>query len=135
MTAQMGSWRESARCAQSDPEVWFPEKGGQPFTAKRICLSCPVRVDCLTWAMENPVEGVWGGTTLPERRALAKGRKYDPTYSQAGEREASIARYHADGLYDREIGIRMRLHTDTVGRIRRALGLPANGPTAKRDSA
>lgn len=35
--------------------------------AKRICEGCPVRAECLAWAMRNPVNGVWGGTTEAER--------------------------------------------------------------------
>jgi hypothetical protein len=34
------SWQERALCAQTDPEAFFPEKGGSTREAKRVCLSC-----------------------------------------------------------------------------------------------
>ena len=37
------SWQERALCAQTDPEAFFPEKGGSTREAKRVCLSCDVR--------------------------------------------------------------------------------------------
>ena len=41
------SWQERALCAQTDPEAFFPEKGGSTREAKRVCLSCDVRGECL----------------------------------------------------------------------------------------
>jgi WhiB family transcriptional regulator, redox-sensing transcriptional regulator len=41
------SWQERALCAQTDPEAFFPEKGGSTREAKRVCLSCEVRAECL----------------------------------------------------------------------------------------
>ena len=41
------SWQERALCAQTDPEAFFPEKGGSTREAKRVCLSCDVRSQCL----------------------------------------------------------------------------------------
>ena len=40
------SWREHALCAQTDPEAFFPEKGGSTREAKKVCQSCPVRTEC-----------------------------------------------------------------------------------------
>ena len=37
------SWQERALCAQTDPEAFFPEKGGSTREAKKVCLSCDVR--------------------------------------------------------------------------------------------
>ena len=36
-------WQERALCAQTDPEAFFPEKGGSTREAKKICQRCPVR--------------------------------------------------------------------------------------------
>ena len=36
-------WQERALCAQTDPEAFFPEKGGSTREAKRVCLTCEVR--------------------------------------------------------------------------------------------
>lgn len=62
-------WRDSARCAEVDPELFFPEKGHSPMAARLICGRCEVRLACLAWALAHPgVEGVWGGLTERERR-------------------------------------------------------------------
>lgn len=70
------SWRDSALCAQSDGDAWFPEKGGTTRYAKKICRGCPVTTDCLEWALDNGEEfGVWGGMSERERRKLKRNRE------------------------------------------------------------
>lgn len=59
-------------CAEVDPEIFFPDKGGTPTPALKICKACSARIECLTWALEHPVQGVWGGTTERERRKLRR---------------------------------------------------------------
>lgn len=57
-----------------DPDLWFPEQGSGAV-ARRICGACPVRVDCLTYAIDNHEEfGVWGGAGEHARRFLARIR-------------------------------------------------------------
>ncbi|WP_068925061.1 WhiB family transcriptional regulator [Planobispora rosea] len=64
------AWMEQARCAEVDPELWFPEKGGSPRKAQAICADCPVRTECLEWALDAHEEfGVWGGLSEMERRS------------------------------------------------------------------
>ena len=41
------SWQERALCAQTDPEAFFPEKGGSTREAKKVCVGCDVRGECL----------------------------------------------------------------------------------------
>ena len=66
-------WQERALCAQTDPEAFFPEKGGSTREAKRVCLSCEVRVECLEYALENDERfGIWGGLSERERRRVKK---------------------------------------------------------------
>jgi WhiB family transcriptional regulator, redox-sensing transcriptional regulator len=66
-------WQARALCAQTDPEAFFPEKGGSTREAKRVCLSCEVRVDCLEYALANDERfGIWGGLSERERRRLKK---------------------------------------------------------------
>lgn len=68
-------WMDSALCAQTDPDEFFPDKGGSPRDAKRICAACEVRADCLEYALaHNILFGVWGGLTPDERRRLARAR-------------------------------------------------------------
>jgi WhiB family redox-sensing transcriptional regulator len=66
-------WQERALCAQTDPEAFFPEKGGSTREAKRVCLSCEVRVECLEFALENDERfGIWGGLSERERRRVKR---------------------------------------------------------------
>ena len=73
-TTKMISGRRSALCAQTDPEAFFPEKGGSTREAKRICLGCEVRDACLDYALANDERfGIWGGLSERERRRLKRG--------------------------------------------------------------
>ena len=66
-------WQERALCAQTDPEAFFPEKGGSTREAKRVCTSCEVRAECLEYALANDERfGIWGGLSERERRKLKK---------------------------------------------------------------
>ena len=67
-------WQENALCAQTDPEAFFPEKGGSTREAKRICLGCEVKDACLDYALANDERfGIWGGLSERERRRLKRG--------------------------------------------------------------
>jgi WhiB family redox-sensing transcriptional regulator len=67
------SWQRDALCAQTDPEAFFPEKGGSTRDAKRICAGCDVRAQCLEFALANDQRfGIWGGLSERERRKLKK---------------------------------------------------------------
>jgi WhiB family redox-sensing transcriptional regulator len=66
-------WQERALCAQTDPEAFFPEKGGSTREAKKVCLTCEVRDECLEYALMNDERfGIWGGLSERERRKLKK---------------------------------------------------------------
>jgi WhiB family transcriptional regulator, redox-sensing transcriptional regulator len=65
------SWRLEALCAETDPEAFFPEKGGSTRDAKRVCSGCSVRAECLEFALANDERfGIWGGLSERERRRL-----------------------------------------------------------------
>lgn len=72
------TWRDRSACRDSDPDVFFPIGSTgmaleQIETARRICTACPVRDECLEFALAtNQEAGVWGGTTEEERRKLRK---------------------------------------------------------------
>ena len=76
------AWMDDALCAQTDPEIFFPEKGGSTLAAKRVCAACPVRAECLEYALADertsyvtPFHyGVYGGLSPRERRALLRER-------------------------------------------------------------
>jgi WhiB family redox-sensing transcriptional regulator len=66
-------WQSRALCAQTDPESFFPEKGGSTREAKKICLNCEVKADCLSYALANDERfGIWGGLSERERRRLKR---------------------------------------------------------------
>jgi WhiB family transcriptional regulator, redox-sensing transcriptional regulator len=66
-------WQERALCAQTDPEAFFPEKGGSTREAKRICSGCDVRAECLEYALAHDERfGIWGGLSERERRRLRR---------------------------------------------------------------
>ncbi|TWS18151.1 WhiB family transcriptional regulator [Tsukamurella asaccharolytica] len=67
-------WQDRALCSQTDPEAFFPEKGGSTREAKRICLGCEVRNECLEYALQKDERfGIWGGLSERERRKLKRG--------------------------------------------------------------
>jgi WhiB family redox-sensing transcriptional regulator len=68
-------WWELAACRKADAETFFPRGRGvdlrrQVDAAKAVCVSCPVRKKCLSWALTMNVSGVWGGCSEYERRRL-----------------------------------------------------------------
>jgi len=66
-------WQDRALCAQTDPEAFFPEKGGSTREAKRICTTCSVRDECLEYALGHDERfGIWGGLSERERRRLKR---------------------------------------------------------------
>jgi WhiB family redox-sensing transcriptional regulator len=78
MASEELAWQMDAPCAQTDPEIFFPEDKQDVRLAKTICKTCPVISQCLAFALENSETfGVWGGTTARERQILrnrGKGR-------------------------------------------------------------
>ena len=67
------AWQDRALCAQTDPEAFFPEKGGSTREAKKVCRVCEVRTECLEYALEHDERfGIWGGLSERERRRLKK---------------------------------------------------------------
>jgi WhiB family redox-sensing transcriptional regulator len=66
-------WQELSLCAQTDPEIFFPEKGGSTNLAKMICSQCVVRAECLDYALTRGERfGVWGGLSERERRLMGR---------------------------------------------------------------
>ncbi|MEU4656930.1 WhiB family transcriptional regulator [Streptomyces sp. NPDC023723] len=74
----MDDWREHAACRDEDPDLFFPIGTSGPALlqteqAKAVCHRCPVRDQCLRWALDTGQSiGVWGGTDENERRALKR---------------------------------------------------------------
>lgn len=68
-------WMDSAACAGMDPERFFPDSGNDA-EVKRVCMSCPVRAECLDYALSLPFQvwGIWAGVTERPRRAMRHQR-------------------------------------------------------------
>jgi WhiB family redox-sensing transcriptional regulator len=72
------SWMSHGACRQADPELFFPigvvagPVARQVEAAKAICALCAVRAQCLSYGLELMPEGIWGGTTLEERRTARR---------------------------------------------------------------
>lgn len=74
-------WRKRAACIEADPGLFYPDtpvgvNHRQAYAAAReVCGTCPVKLDCLEYAMhERETEGMWGGLTPLEREKVAKTR-------------------------------------------------------------
>ena len=72
------TWLRDAICRDTDPDLFFPVGTTgyalvQIDRAKEVCGECPVKVDCLDYALEtNQDSGIWGGTSEEERRTLRR---------------------------------------------------------------
>lgn len=70
-TATATDWRRQARCLTANPNTFFPAKGAPVDPARAICQACPVTAQCLAYALANNERfGVWGGTSVNQRRTL-----------------------------------------------------------------
>lgn len=81
-TELSSKWKDDALCVQFNGDTFYPGRGGRSAVAKAksICLQCPVRVQCLEWALDTgDPHGVWGGLTPDERRALLRQRGIRPS--------------------------------------------------------
>lgn len=68
-------WMDQAVCAQVGSEIFFPVAGANPYEAKQVCRNCPVKAECLDYALnQGMVHGVWGGLTEAERRRIKTRR-------------------------------------------------------------
>lgn len=67
-----GTWAARGQCRGLDPDGFFVQ-GADQQKVKALCTACPVRVECLSDALDNRIEfGVWGGMTERERRRLLR---------------------------------------------------------------
>lgn len=104
------NWRDRALCAQTDPDAFVPDKGGSTVQAKKICGTCPVRQQCLDYALANNERGIWGGTSDTER---AKMRNGNQTQEQI---RARIKRAHENGTPALELAAIYGVSVRTVQR-------------------
>ena len=61
---------------QNYPDLFFPETGGNGSAAKALCQSCPVKLQCLDYALKAGEDhGVWGGLNAHERGKIRNARR------------------------------------------------------------
>ena len=83
MTALPEAWQDHAACAGLPEHIFFPDRDKGANTARAICATCPVRRQCLAWALDVEAgvdglrgrHGIFGGMTATERAQLHR-RKY-----------------------------------------------------------
>jgi WhiB family transcriptional regulator, redox-sensing transcriptional regulator len=91
LTGSATSWRSAASCLLADPDLFFPISAAGPSErqiaqAKKICAGCPVRQECLEFALSNDQSyGIWGGMT-PEDRQRDRRRKRRAAAAAAAKR-------------------------------------------------
>jgi WhiB family redox-sensing transcriptional regulator len=79
-SAREDDWRDRSACLDEDPDLFFasgtdPQEQAAAAQAKQICGRCPVRRECLDWAVSEGVDsGIWGGMDENERRSFRKDK-------------------------------------------------------------
>jgi WhiB family transcriptional regulator, redox-sensing transcriptional regulator len=91
------SWAERAACLAEPPDLFFPIGASGPpehvARAKAVCLRCPVREQCLAYALETAQQGIWGGLTEDERsRARLRTQRASQTTRETTPIEGGITR-------------------------------------------
>jgi len=114
--APTSDWRTHAACTKVDPDLFFPTGSGyraaaQTEEAKQVCGACPVRQECLSWALQTGQStGIWGGMTERERLRLHRGtvspfelclqqQEYIETELAAGKAQRAVAAELGVGYY------------------------------------
>lgn len=85
------AWKKSA-CAKAEGVNFFPEPGREYASkiteAKAVCNTCPIKMDCLEYAMENEDYGIWGGMSPLDRqnfRRSLRAKRVVPVLIQANK--------------------------------------------------
>jgi WhiB family redox-sensing transcriptional regulator len=75
-TPEEYAWMIHGLCRGASPTDFFPSDGLGVEAAQRVCITCPVRAECLEYALEHRIEhGVWGGASERERRRILRRRR------------------------------------------------------------
>jgi WhiB family redox-sensing transcriptional regulator len=90
-------WIQRASCLEEDPDLFFPVGTTGPAVdqtarAKAVCAGCPVRAECLAWALDTAQDaGVWGGLDEEERREIRRARRRAAAAAAAAARGDLVA--------------------------------------------
>jgi WhiB family redox-sensing transcriptional regulator len=76
------TWRHRAACFGLDVNLFFPDKGQVPQEIKAICEACPVKAECLEYALSVPqtadLTGIFAGTSARQRRKMRLNQQTVP---------------------------------------------------------
>jgi WhiB family redox-sensing transcriptional regulator len=73
----VSSWRSQAACRSASTSLFFPARGDafSGAVARQLCKGCPVRGECLDYALGfDELVGIFGGTSEAQRRRLRVAR-------------------------------------------------------------
>ena len=112
-------WMESAACKGKDVDLFFSGPGMLPVEALRLCQSCPVRVDCLSYAVDNHIDhGMWGGLSARERRHRCQFPVIDTrTQMFSAEARRGIVHMYERGFAIEHIARQYECSVRTVHRV------------------
>jgi hypothetical protein len=117
---QILQWQSDAMCAQTDPEAFFPEKGGSTRKAKIVCLGCEAIQQCLVYALQNQEDfGIWGGHSERERRELIKHKQFnkDIDYELIAEDAIKAVRAKQDAVIHKKLAKKQKAKTAREERL------------------
>jgi len=115
-------WMADGLCQQVDGEVWYPEKGSSNRDAKRVCLACPVKAECLQYALDNDEQfGVWGGLSSAERRKLREPSHQHHSRLLTAEQEGEVVALLRRGLSGPAVARRFGVSPFVIYRLRNLL--------------
>ena len=133
------AWRRRAACRDLSPaakDLFFPDFAGVDNTAaaKQICACCPVRKECLDWALQaNETDGVWGGLSAAERKRIRRTGT-DVRFSQCMYCETMFSfvwdsrpGYKRPNYCNDTCKAEDRREKKRLSRVRRKLGIAVNG--------
>ena len=86
---------ETAKCNNHpDPDWFFDIESGHGNKQKKFCIGCPVIDECLNYALNVKVLGVWGGTTPEERNEIRRIKNITPAMLEFGQPDTFGERFH-----------------------------------------
>ncbi|MFF4542376.1 WhiB family transcriptional regulator [Streptomyces aureus] len=105
MAEDDGDWGERALCRTADPDELFVE-GAAQHRAKALCAGCPVKLECLSFALDNRIEhGIWGGATERDRRALLRRRPSVASWRSLLETARAEHGQQTEAVHDHPVGL------------------------------
>jgi WhiB family redox-sensing transcriptional regulator len=124
-------WADQALCAQVAFDMHYPESGSPGAEAKAVCAMCPVRMECLQYAIDNGEKfGIWGGLNENERRHFKHTGtvrpRLEPKPRPVTERHAARLALYQTGATDPQIAEACGVSRGVIYQWRRHYGLPAN---------